>query len=97
MSRLRSGFTTGTCAAAAARAAVLLLTGKDITGEVEITLPGGERVTMPLAYTRKENGRAEAAVRRADIIHCRCNHASSPYRHHSKPAAASVDWPRGLR
>ncbi len=64
MSRLRSGFTTGTCAAAAARAAVLLLAGKDITGEVEITLPDGEKVTMPLAYAQKENGRAEAAVRK---------------------------------
>lgn len=39
--KLRTGYTTGTCAAAAAKAAaVFLLTGR-IAEEVEVELPGG--------------------------------------------------------
>jgi cobalt-precorrin-5B (C1)-methyltransferase len=64
MSGLREGFTTGTCAAAAAKAAVLLLTGKRAPKQVEVTLPGGERVALPVLYARKKRGAAEAAVRK---------------------------------
>jgi len=38
----RSGFTTGSCAAAAAKGAALLLLNGEIPSEVEIVLPGGE-------------------------------------------------------
>lgn len=48
---LRSGFTTGSCACAAAKAALMtLLTGK-LQPEVQITLPCGEEVTLPLSGT----------------------------------------------
>ncbi len=62
MTRLRSGFTTGTCAAAAAKAAVMLLAGRSAPREVGITLPGGDTVSIPVFYARMEGGRAEAAV-----------------------------------
>jgi len=45
---LRTGWTTGTCASAAAKAAALgLLTGQAPT-EVEVGLPGGQRVSFPV-------------------------------------------------
>lgn len=48
MKRLRSGYTTGACAAAAAKgAALLVLTGNPLA-EVEIPFPDGSRVTFPL-------------------------------------------------
>lgn len=48
---LRSGYTTGACATAAAKAALLaLLTGHEQT-ESLITLPSGEAITLPVART----------------------------------------------
>ena len=64
MSKLRSGFTTGTCAAAAAKAAVLALAGKSVVEGIDITLPDGENATLPIAYVRTGKGFAEAAVRK---------------------------------
>jgi cobalt-precorrin-5B (C1)-methyltransferase len=60
---LRTGWTTGTCASAAARAATLLLTGGKPVAEVEVALPSGRRVGF--AVERCEllrPGRAEAVV-----------------------------------
>jgi cobalt-precorrin-5B (C1)-methyltransferase len=42
-SRLRCGYTTGACAAAAAKGAALMLRGRRLVEEVEITLPAGEK------------------------------------------------------
>jgi cobalt-precorrin-5B (C1)-methyltransferase len=46
---LRTGFTTGTCAAAAAKAAVTWLAGGACPEVVEVALPGGQRVSFPVA------------------------------------------------
>lgn len=46
---LRSGYTTGTCAVAAAKAAFLFLLNGRAPEEVTITLPSGEPVTLPVA------------------------------------------------
>ena len=62
MSSLRSGYTTGSCAAAAAKAAVLLLADGRVVEHVEIPLPGGVRIEFPLAYVRPAAGGAEAVV-----------------------------------
>jgi len=57
------GYTTGTCAAAAAKAALLSLMGKEIPkGEVEIPFPDGGRVSLPIVYARRRGNGAEAAV-----------------------------------
>jgi cobalt-precorrin-5B (C1)-methyltransferase len=46
---LRTGWTTGTCASGAAKAAVTWLVGGTPPETVEVGLPGGERVTFPVA------------------------------------------------
>ncbi|MGF1715396.1 cobalt-precorrin-5B (C(1))-methyltransferase [Photobacterium chitinilyticum] len=45
---LRSGYTTGACAAAAARAAVHCLLNEDLISQVTITLPNKEKVSFEL-------------------------------------------------
>jgi cobalt-precorrin-5B (C1)-methyltransferase len=62
VSALRSGYTTGSCAAAAAKAAALLLAEGRVVERVEIPLPGGTRITIPVAYVRPAAGDAQAAV-----------------------------------
>ncbi len=59
---LRSGFTTGTCAAAAATAAACALAG-DVCQAVEVQLPDGESVTLAVeSVERPRSGVARAAV-----------------------------------
>jgi cobalt-precorrin-5B (C1)-methyltransferase len=59
---LRRGWTTGTCATAAAKAAYAgLLTG-EFPDPVEVTLPQGERPAFALALTRRTTDSATAGV-----------------------------------
>lgn len=51
--RLRQGFTTGTCAAAAAKAAILALTGHAPLTEVPVVLPSHARAHVPVAGWRR--------------------------------------------
>jgi len=57
--KLRSGFTTGTCAAAAAKAAVMAWQGLHLTS-VNISVPAGKTLTIPVAFIEKfvDGGRA---------------------------------------
>ena len=64
MSALREGYTTGSCAAAAAKAAVLLLAEGRVVESVEIPLPGGRRLRLPADHVRRTDDGAEAAVRK---------------------------------
>ncbi len=64
MKELRTGYTTGSCAAAAAKAAALLLTEGTSVREVDIELPGGKRVVIPVASAGRRGAGAEAAVRK---------------------------------
>jgi len=59
---LRSGWTTGTCSAAAAKAAAELLAGHHAPAEVEVALPGGQRVRFPVERAEAGDGWAEAVV-----------------------------------
>ncbi len=63
MKKLRKGFTTGTCAAAAAKAAALLLRGER-RARVSVALPSGERVSLGIAQLEVRGGRARACVRK---------------------------------
>lgn len=72
---LREGFTTGACAAAAAKASVMALL--DHTANplcVEIPFPGGDRFSFPIEWVRQHEGYAESAIRKdagddPDITH----------------------------
>ena len=46
---LRTGFTTGACATAAAKAALLTLLGRPLGESVTITFPNGEALALPVA------------------------------------------------
>jgi cobalt-precorrin-5B (C1)-methyltransferase len=60
---LRSGFTTGTCAAVATKAAVMtLLTGR-VEKTIQVFLPKGRDANLPIAYTRvNEDSSVTASV-----------------------------------
>ncbi len=60
--RLRKGYTTGTCAAAAAAAAAYLLTTGERPALVEVELPQGRRINLPLARLELTKEGALAAV-----------------------------------
>jgi cobalt-precorrin-5B (C1)-methyltransferase len=55
---LRSGYTTGSCAAAGAKAAALAIVGGRQVDEVEITLPRGEHVCFTLQSCRRHSDMA---------------------------------------
>lgn len=59
---LRSGFTTGSCAAAAAKAAALTLVGKPTEGVVSFHLPDGEVMEMDVSDTSTDGTTATATV-----------------------------------
>jgi cobalt-precorrin-5B (C1)-methyltransferase len=59
---LRTGWTTGTCSAAAAKAAVTALRTGEIQHTVEVGLPSGDRVEFPVAACTVSSSQAEAVV-----------------------------------
>ena len=64
MDGLRGGFTTGACAAAAAKAAAVMLCGGSLADTVDIPFPDGAREIFPALYVRRTGGGCEAAVRK---------------------------------
>ena len=61
---LRSGYTTGACAAAAAKAAALHLFEGDCATAVDIPFPDGTRKALPIEFLRVTRAGAEVAVRK---------------------------------
>ena len=59
---LRRGWTTGACATAATKAALLRLWGGAWPETVSITLPKGETPVFKLAYMDAGDGYAEAGI-----------------------------------
>ncbi len=59
--RWRTGITTGTCAAAAAKAALLVLQGEDISS-VEVLTPQEKKLMVPIAWVKVVDGGAQACV-----------------------------------
>ncbi len=59
---LRTGYTTGSCAAGAAKAATMALMGGAEQEEVAVVLPGGGVISLPLASLTREEGSATAAI-----------------------------------
>jgi len=61
---LRTGYTTGACAAAAAKAAAIVLCGNPAPDSVEITLPDGTCVRFSILSCLVDGVTAEASVRK---------------------------------
>ena len=59
---LRLGFSTGTAAAAAARGALLELLGQPCPAQVEVALPGGGNISIPLHRHGREGNKGLATV-----------------------------------
>jgi len=59
---LRRGWTTGTCAAAASKAACLALLSGEFPAMVAVTLPGGQRPEFVLAVEETGDGFAKAGI-----------------------------------
>ncbi|GAA4148308.1 cobalt-precorrin-5B (C(1))-methyltransferase [Actinomadura keratinilytica] len=84
---LRTGWTTGTCASAAAKAATrLLLRGDDPPGYVEVALPSGNRVTFRVEETGVDAGRGRA---RAVVVK---DAGDDPDVTHGAHITADVSW-----
>jgi len=63
--QLREGFTTGACAAAAAKAAVLgLLGGRPYPSEVTVPFPSGEAIAFKVEWLRCLDSSVESAIRK---------------------------------
>lgn len=58
----REGYTTGSCAAGAAKAACFLLQGGDLPERVEIPLPGKARLTLPVHTGQLRDLEATASI-----------------------------------
>jgi cobalt-precorrin-5B (C1)-methyltransferase len=70
----REGYTTGSCAAGAAKVACLLLRGDYLAEQVEIPLPNSARLTMPIQWAESGYPEARASILKdggddADITH----------------------------
>jgi cobalt-precorrin-5B (C1)-methyltransferase len=59
---LKTGLTTGTCASAATKAALLALLTKNSTKNVQITLPKGKVVTLIISWTKSIENSVTCAV-----------------------------------
>ena len=59
---LRSGFTTGTCTTAAAKAAMMVMLGNERPTAVTVALPDGEEIFIPVACAELNSNGARAAV-----------------------------------
>ncbi|HEX3538304.1 MAG TPA: cobalt-precorrin-5B (C(1))-methyltransferase [Stellaceae bacterium] len=86
--KLRRGWTTGACAAAAARAAFAgLLTGR-FPDPVAIRLPRGQKPSFPLALAELDTGRARAGIVK--------DAGDDPDVTHGATVVATVEWgPKG--
>lgn len=59
---LRTGYTTGTCATAATKAALTALLTNEIQPEISITLPNGEWIRIPIHTTKITDNEASSIV-----------------------------------
>lgn len=59
---LRSGYTTGACATAAAKAALIRLLTGDVPAEVSFHIPDGEELSLPVESVGQEDGLSATAA-----------------------------------
>lgn len=61
---MRNGFTTGSCAAAAAKAAAIMLLGDEMKNSIKINTPAGIEYCPEIEEIVRENGSVSCAVRK---------------------------------
>ena len=61
--KLRCGYTTGSCAAAAAKAAAQMLLGGQRTETVELVTPSGQKLLLDVVEILQEKERVSCAIR----------------------------------
>ena len=61
---LKKGYTTGSCAAAAAKAAVMTLLNDEIVITTQITLPKGESISIDITDTQIDGGSVTCTVKK---------------------------------
>ncbi|MHB1987880.1 MAG: cobalt-precorrin-5B (C(1))-methyltransferase [Acidimicrobiales bacterium] len=62
---LRTGWTTGTCASAAAKAAAIGLVSGEVPEEIDVALPSGDRVSFPVTMPEGPNTAIAAVIKDA--------------------------------
>lgn len=62
LNNLRTGFTTGTCAQAAAKASIIMLTTKKLVNKVEVAVPSGDKLHIKIIDPKIEKDFAQCAV-----------------------------------
>ena len=62
--KLRTGYTTGSCAAAAAKAAAHMLVSGEVVGEISLVTPAGIRLYLEVEDIVKENNYVSCAIRK---------------------------------
>jgi cobalt-precorrin-5B (C1)-methyltransferase len=88
---LRTGWTTGTCAAAAAKAAVTALAAGQVQETVEIGLPSGRRVRFPVTACTLTPDATGATPREAEAVVVK-DAGDDPDVTHGARLTATVRW-----
>lgn len=91
---LRTGWTTGTCAAAAAKAAVTALAAGQVQETVEIGLPSGRRVRFPVTACTLAPDEPGASPREAEAVVVK-DAGDDPDVTHGARLTATVRWREG--
>lgn len=68
--KLRRGYTTGTCAQAATKAAVTMLLGNVSVDQVTVSLPGKEVLTLKIAEAQKEFNKYNKSNPEIESVSC---------------------------
>lgn len=94
--RMRCGHTTGTCAAAASKAAAMALLGEPVS-EVAIATPKGITLDLPVEDLRIDDGKASCAIRKDGGDDIDATHGTKVYAEVSKiPQGIEIDGGIGV-
>ena len=95
--KMRLGHTTGTCAAAATKAALTMLMTQDIVGNIKIMTPKGMELELMIEDPRLSDNDASCAVRKDGGDDTDCTHGTLIYSHVSlSEKGINIDGGQGV-